>query len=65
MTKRGINQIIRTLLIQINTQWASHLSQELQDIDFQLDTKDFQSHGNKCAKDGSHPLEMAFSLSDF
>ena len=25
------------------------------DIDFQTDTKDFQSHGNKCAKDISHP----------
>ena len=42
--------------------WVFDLSQELKDIDFQTDTKDFQSHGNKCVVDISHLWEIVFSL---
>ena len=47
---KTLDQIVRTLLTQ-----AFHLSQELYDIDFQMNTKDFQSHGNRYAEDLSHP----------
>ena len=50
-----MDQIVRNLLSQNTAQWAFHLSQELYDINFQTNSKDFQSHGNKRAVDISHP----------
>ena len=60
-----------SLLTQNNAQWTFHLSQELSMdvsplsrvingrftslISNQTDTKEFQSHGNKCTVDISHP----------
>ena len=43
-------KFVRTLFIQRNT-WTFHLRQELYDINFQANTKDFQSHGNECEAD--------------
>ena len=43
-------------------QWVFHLSQKLQDINFQTDPEDFQSHGNNCAGAVPQPLTSAFSL---
>ena len=58
----NIDQIVRTLLTQNNAQLAFHVSQELYDIIFHTNTKDFQSHGNKCAVNVSHPWKIVFSL---
>ena len=54
LLKKGLNIDIK-LQGRNNTQWALHLSQVLQDIKFQTNTKDFQSHGNKCAVDIPQP----------
>ena len=40
---------------QNNTQWVFYLSEELYDINYQTNSKDFQSSGNKCRVDISHP----------
>ena len=56
----NIYQIVKTLLAQNSTQWTLHLSQQFYDINFQINTKDFQSHGNKCTMDISHPWTMTF-----
>ena len=52
---KNIDQILRTPITQNNSQWVFHFSQELYHITCQTSTKDFQSHGNKCAVDISHP----------
>ena len=52
---KNVDQIVRTLLEQNNTQWAFHLSQKLYDTNFQTNTTDFQSQGNNCAVDISQP----------
>ena len=44
--KENIDQIVRTPVTQNNAQWVFHFSQELYDISYQTNTKDFQSHGN-------------------
>ena len=65
ITEMGLKVLIKSLrlaLHRIIRMGASPFSRVMRNLDFQANTNDFESHGNKCVEDIPHLSKIMFSF---